>query len=672
MSLKKRAVFLWLIFSWAALNALPVFSLADPSVLAPEAQEAFQKGMVAAEQGAMDLALKYFHETQKSSPFYPPVLFNLGVALAKSGKELPAIAWLHAYLVSGAAPEEKKTVEGELLKLEVAVEAKAGDVLKQAAQLADLLPQGQYDQKDAYRRIYGSYAAIGDLEEAEKFRSRVGVSAADYSHTFNYNLSGLAEQLVEIGDVAKAEEVALKITEEDSGSKAWLKIAIYSAAKKDFAMVEALRPKIKNDQLAGLVKPLIEDGQKDLALDFAMLANAEAMGGAAVLFLEAGYEAEAKALIAKAVELLNPDDPNAIDTMAAASIKAHDFDTLRKLILKLEEYTRASLSAPWFWTARLAGFYSQLKEYKKADALFATIPPDDPNDWAGKNKSTAANEILKAAVAQGDFERFQNYIPHNKVTAFWPAELGEMFAGLVWDKLAAGKEPEAQKIMAACPDGGSLEAWKVDDPNFHREAMYRSLALKAAQADRLTQSYEFAGKVFAPYWRGVVFSGIFDVLVKKEALAEAQALFEKEGESLRQGKDTIFTYRNMLLGLVELQMKKNEQQAAQEKFNEAYKVTIEQNDFYSLDRLIELAEKLHLAERVQELKHLKTVNAWVTLAAKLENDTTFNPEQIYQDAKAKAPGEAPGALAMLAENYWARLREINFLKKNQQGSTERS
>lgn len=291
MSFKKRAVLSWLIFAWAALNALPVFSLADPSVLAPEAQEAFQKGMVAAEQGAMDLALKYFHETQKVSPFYPPVLFNLGVALAKSGKELPAIAWLHAYLASGAAPEEKKTVEGELLKLEVAVEAKAGDVLKQAVQLADLLPQGQYDQKEAYQQIYGSYAAIGDLEEAEKFRSRVGVLAAD-NYIRNLSLSRLAEQLVEIGDVAKAEEVALKITAEDSGSKAWLKIAIYSAAKKDFARVEALRAKIKSiaysSDLEYIVKPLIDGGKKDLAFSFSELGTAEGLGKASQLFMAGG------------------------------------------------------------------------------------------------------------------------------------------------------------------------------------------------------------------------------------------------------------------------------------------------------------------------------------------------------------------------------------------------
>jgi hypothetical protein len=648
------------------------FAETGAAELSPEAQTAFQKGMLAAEQGAMELALKYFKEVHKSSPFYPPVLFNLGVTLSKSGKELPAIAWLHAYLASGAAPEEKKAVEAELLKLEVATEAKAVDIMKQAIELTGALPEGDVTyanpRKEALQHVYWSYVRTGNVEEAVQFGKDRGIITSDATQDTLMNLVILVGEYADRGDIEKAEGVTARITADPYQMEAWLKLSKHYAKVGDFKKLEMSRPKLKGqvpkNDLRDLVTALVEGDQMNLAKSYMELGDAEGLAGIIFDMSLKKRENEVRELLPKAEKLISGNDLNQLTEVANAAVTLKDYAMLKRLIPRLEEGNKI-YSTPGIFTAHLAGYYSQLKEYKKADQIFATIPPDNPGDWAGRNKSFAANQIIKAAAAQGDFKRFQNYLPHSR-SGFMPSELGEAFAKFAWHEMSEGEEKDAEKILAACPDGGSLEGWKVDDPNLHRDTMYKALAIKAAQAGNFAKSYEYAGKVFAPYWKAVAFSGLFDELVKKENLAEAQALFEKEAESFRQGKDTAFIYRNMLLSLAELLIKKNEPQAAQEKFDKALRVTLELNELeYLADQLIELAEKLPLTDRVQELNQLKKVNAWMVLATKLESDTTFNPEQIYQDAKAKPPGEVPEALARLAENYWARLREIDFLKRTQ-------
>src|SRR5690348_16990201 len=66
--------------------------------LPPGAQEAFDKGVMAAKQQEWEIAIQSFQEARKTAPDAPELFYNLGLAESKlPGRELRAIAWLGAY-----------------------------------------------------------------------------------------------------------------------------------------------------------------------------------------------------------------------------------------------------------------------------------------------------------------------------------------------------------------------------------------------------------------------------------------------------------------------------------------------------------------------------------------------------------------------------------------------
>ncbi len=661
MNLKKKVMFLLFSFTIGLLNPLAVFSATDPSALSPEAQAAFQKGMIAAEQGSIDLALKYFKETQKASPFYPSVLFNLGVALAKNGKELPAIAWLHAYLVSGATPEEKKLMEAELLKLEVGVEAKAMNIMNQAIDLAGALPEGELysnPRKQALQQVYWSYVGTGNLEEAIKFGKDRGIITSETTQDTLMNLVSLVGEYADRGDITKAEKIAGRITEEPWQTEAWLKLSKHYAKVKDIKKLEMVRSKLKGPlkqyDLRDIVVALVDNGQMDLAKSYIELGDAEALAMIIFDMSLKGREEEVREFLRKAEEAIQGNDLNALTNVADSAVILKDFDMLKRLIPRIEEGDKV-YSTPSIFRAHLAGYYAQLKNYKKADELLATFPPDDPNDFFKQDRSNAVNSMLKAALAQGDIKRFESDVPQSR-SGFLLSELGEMFGKLAWQKISEGKEKDAEKIMASCPDGGAIAGWKSDDPNLHRDVMYHFLAYQAAKAGQVEKAYGFLGKVTVKGpWLAAGVGSIGDALIQNEDLDGAVEFFEKQKDKSR----------GMPLSLIELAVKKGRTEDARSWFKAAMEAAVKNNELYQADQMIALAEKLGLAEQAQELKHLRTINAWVTLADKLENDTTFDPVKTYEEAKTKPSGEVPWALARLSQDYWKRLREIDFLKRSQ-------
>ena len=65
------------------------------------AQEAYNKGMMAAKLPDYPLAISYFQEARKLSPQSSEIYFNLGLAESKiAGRELRAISWFEAYLLA--------------------------------------------------------------------------------------------------------------------------------------------------------------------------------------------------------------------------------------------------------------------------------------------------------------------------------------------------------------------------------------------------------------------------------------------------------------------------------------------------------------------------------------------------------------------------------------------
>ena len=185
-------------------------SAAADEVPAP-AREAFERGLAATEQQQWGLAIRYFGEAQKAAQTAPAILFNLGLAHGKAGHELPAIAWLQAYLAQAGQPANADAVRKEILRLEIATEAEIARVAQQAvaanAAAAALEPRGT---AKAY-----VLAGIGDVDGA----IRTGVSADDaWSHYATFlAFTGLVEKAEEaaghISDVTRRNDVYPQIAE---------------------------------------------------------------------------------------------------------------------------------------------------------------------------------------------------------------------------------------------------------------------------------------------------------------------------------------------------------------------------------------------------------------------------------------------------------------------------
>ena len=134
------------------------------STLSPKVERLFLKGLAAAEQQSWALAIKNFSKVQKAAPEYPPVLLNLGLAHARAGHELPAIAWLRAYSASSQGAPNLPDVEKEIIRIEVAAETKIGKLFDQAVKAAETLPEKA--QKDALSMVSLFQAQSGDIEGA--------------------------------------------------------------------------------------------------------------------------------------------------------------------------------------------------------------------------------------------------------------------------------------------------------------------------------------------------------------------------------------------------------------------------------------------------------------------------------------------------------------------------
>jgi ferritin-like metal-binding protein YciE len=178
---------LWSTRAAAATDAVP-----------PPAREAFERGVIAAEGQQWLTAVRYFGEAHKAAPASPAVMFNLGLAYGKAGRELIGIAWLRAYLAALPQAPNRSAVGKEILRLEIATEEKIGRVIQEALAAA---AAGKYPHFTT-PKVRHQQAATGDTDGAIKG----GLNAPDawYAH---------AMALGEAGLVAKVEDALRQVTD---------------------------------------------------------------------------------------------------------------------------------------------------------------------------------------------------------------------------------------------------------------------------------------------------------------------------------------------------------------------------------------------------------------------------------------------------------------------------
>ena len=253
--------------------AQPFAALAQtsaPAPLPPAAQEALNKGIIAARVPDYLLAIRFFEEARKLAPTAPVVYLNLGLAESRiPGRELRAMAWFGAYLSTYPDAPNAAAVKEQIRVLNVRNQSNVSRLIKA---VQDAASQASGDDKDlALVYVAELWAKAGDiavaLKTAELVHNRKGqpqehiakVQAAvgDFSGAQKTvdliqdafwkkgPLIAIAEAQIKAGDVVGAQKTfasALKnadlIKDADSRSNAQAYIAKAQAESGDIAAAQ--------------------------------------------------------------------------------------------------------------------------------------------------------------------------------------------------------------------------------------------------------------------------------------------------------------------------------------------------------------------------------------------------------------------------------------------------
>jgi len=208
----------------------------------PKAREAFDEGIAAARQQQWMIAIRNFLKVQAKAPASPEVLFNLGLAESKvPGRELRAMAWFRAYLLSAPDAPNAEAVRSEMVNLKVRAEGTVEKLIGQAGRLASMesAPQSHYAD------IAVAQARARDVAAGKRMAAK---AMSDKYSTFFVNgaLSRIAAIQYYAGDASGAEETIREIGAGGSQERPYAfqsaahgYMAVLQAADGDFPRAEA-------------------------------------------------------------------------------------------------------------------------------------------------------------------------------------------------------------------------------------------------------------------------------------------------------------------------------------------------------------------------------------------------------------------------------------------------
>jgi hypothetical protein len=118
----------------------------------------FNAGLEAAQREDWRVAIAYFTAAHQRAHLAPKYIYNLGLAHARAGHDLPAMAWLVAYLTAEPNAPNRAAVWAEIAQIETRVRANVDALWALGVQAADSLPNVG-SRHERYRwRAYGSLA----------------------------------------------------------------------------------------------------------------------------------------------------------------------------------------------------------------------------------------------------------------------------------------------------------------------------------------------------------------------------------------------------------------------------------------------------------------------------------------------------------------------------------
>lgn len=222
-----------------------------PPPLPPSAQEAFDKGIIAAQEGGYVVAIRYLQDARKIAPQAPQIFRSLGAVEAKvPGRELRAIAWYAAYLAAIPNATDSAEVKKEIVRLEVKSKINISGLIKQLQDMAghtSVYRDGTYANLNYVVKLW---TEAGDITQAIRTADLIqsdNIYGDDAQQT-------IATAQAEAGDIAGALRTAGLIRRADSKIVAQVAVAeaqikagdivgaktTLASAKKSVALIEGI------------------------------------------------------------------------------------------------------------------------------------------------------------------------------------------------------------------------------------------------------------------------------------------------------------------------------------------------------------------------------------------------------------------------------------------------
>ena len=222
-----------------------------PAPLPPAAQQALDKGIIAAKVPDYPLAIRFFEEARKLAPEAPVIFLNLGIAESKTpGRELRAIAWFGAYLAANPDAPNAVAVKQQIAVLDVKNQSNVSRLIKTVQDAAG----GSYI---GLRVVAGLWAEAGDIPAALKTADLI--QDAQYK---SYARNDIAKIQAARGDIAGAQATADLIRDPSYKSVAQGHIAEAQVAAGDIAGAQKTGGLIQVDYYKARTLGHIAEAQK--------------------------------------------------------------------------------------------------------------------------------------------------------------------------------------------------------------------------------------------------------------------------------------------------------------------------------------------------------------------------------------------------------------------------
>lgn len=211
-------------YQYCLLFIFIIFATNLRAQLPPAAQEALDKGIIAAKLPDYPLAIRYFEDARKIAPDASITYFYLGLAESKiPGRELRAICWFSAFLAADPKSEKAASVKEELQKLEIVSQSNVSRLIKTLQSSPILTDNSSVERKISNERTIMAIAELWAM--SGDFATALKVVATSPSYEGQNTLIHIAKIQTTDGDVTGALKTVEKLEKPNDRIDVYLSMA---------------------------------------------------------------------------------------------------------------------------------------------------------------------------------------------------------------------------------------------------------------------------------------------------------------------------------------------------------------------------------------------------------------------------------------------------------------